>query len=456
MSHGDFSKKPVRVPTVKTKHRLIKTAIPAVGTEALFKTLEKFESRSMHGQLPIIWESARDYQVKDHAGNTWIDFTSTIFVANVGHGNPEVISAIKKELSRPLLHTYTYASDIRAKFLEKLITFTPAFCEKAFLMSSGTEASECAIKLIRMVGQERSKNKLAIISFVGNMHGRTMGAEMLKGMPETSQWIGYRDPNMYQLPFPLEWTESKTFDWKKRFLSDMEQLKKKGLRFEDIAGFAIESYQGWGAVLLPKKYVQALSEFAKKHHALVMFDEIQSGFGRTGKLFCYEHYSVTPDLICIGKALGGGVPLSAVIGRKEILDAPAVGAMSSTHSAQPIGCAAGLAVLNYFEKKKLVKEAHRKGIILHKELQNLKKKYPRHISHIAGAGMVAALFITDTHGKNDSDLATAICEKAMQKGLILVHTGRETIKIGPPLTIPDAALREGITVIDECLEELTK
>ena len=121
MSHGDFSKKPVPVPTIKTKHRVIKTAIPAVGTEALFKTLEKFESRSMHGQLPIIWDSARDYQVKDYVGNTWIDFTSTIFVANVGHSNPEVISAIKKQLSRPLLHTYTYASEIRAKFLEKLI-----------------------------------------------------------------------------------------------------------------------------------------------------------------------------------------------------------------------------------------------------------------------------------------------------------------------------------------------
>lgn len=447
-AHTDFSKVPKKVGPVKTKYRRIRTSIPSPGAEAIFKELRKYEARSMHGQLPIIWDKAVDFQVFDESGNAWIDFTSTIFVANAGHSNPEIIKALQRELKRPLIHTYTFASDTRAKFLQKLIEFTPPFCEKAFLMSSGTEASECAIKLMRMYGQETSKDRVGIISFTGSMHGRTMGAEMLRGKPESSEWIGYKDPNIHHLPFPYPWDE-RDFD------RDIEELGKK-IDMAKIAGFAIESYQGWGAILYPKKYMQALSRFAKKNKMLLMFDEIQSGFGRTGKLFCYEHYGVTPDLLCLGKALSGGLPLSAVVGRKRILDLPAFGSMSSTHSAQPLGCAAGLANLLFFEKKKLVAEAARKGKILHDALHKLQKKYPDTISHVLGTGMVAALIIADKDGKPDGEFATKICEKAMQKGLILVHTGRESIKIGPPLTIPDEALVEGVSVIEECLSELKK
>lgn len=456
MSQGAFSQKPVNVPRIKTKYRVIKTAIPSPGTAEIFGTLGRYEARSMHGQLPVVWDRAVNFQIYDRHGNKWIDFTSTIFVANAGHANPKIVRAIENQLKRPLIHTYTFTSDIRAKFLKKLIEFTPAFCEKAFLVSSGTEASECAIKLIRLYGQQTSKNKIAIISFVGNMHGRTMGAEMLRGIPASSAWIGYHDPNMYHLPFPLPWTaKSKTHNWQKHFRKDMAGLQARGLDFKKIAGFAIESYQGWGAVLFPKAYIQALSDFAKRHNIVVMFDEIQSGFGRTGKLFCYQHYDITPDLLCVGKALGGGMPLSAIIGRRKIIDLPPFGSMSSTHSAQPLACAAGLANLEFFEEKKLVKQAERKGKILHQKLWGLQRKYPKLISRVTGAGMVAALFIEHKNGKPNSALATQICEKAMQKGLLLVHTGRETIKVGPPLTMPDAVLIEGVSVIDECLAELT-
>ncbi len=455
MAHSDFSKKPARVPAVSTKYRRIKTAIPAPGTADIFNQLEKYESRSMHGQLPIVWDKAKNFQVFDKRGNCWIDFTSTIFVANAGHANPDVIKAIQTQLKRPLVHTYTFASDIRTQFLKKLVEFTPAFCEKAFLVSSGTEASECALKLMRLYGQQTSPDRVGIISFTGSMHGRTMGAEMLRGRPDSSAWIGHADPNIHHVPFPYPWKhENKGYDWKKHFEKDMHALEKSGVNMKKVIGFAVESYQGWGAILYPKAYIQALTAFAKKHGMLVMFDEIQSGFGRTGKLFCYQHYGVTPDLLCLGKALGSGFPISAVIGRKDILDIPAFGSMSSTHSAQPLGCAAGLATLNYFEKNGLVAEAGRKGKILHKELTKLKMKYPNVIARVLGTGMVAALIIEDTKGAPMSELATRICERAMQKGLLMVHTGRESIKIGPPLTIPDAALIEGVTVIDECLAEL--
>ena len=454
-----FSQTPVDVLLVHTKYRKIKTSIPALETLEILLDLEKYESRSMHGQLPVVWDKADDFQVYDSCGNCWIDFTSTIFVANAGHANPHIISALKKTIDHKLLHTYTFPHEIRAKFLKKLIEITPNQFEKAFLLSAGTEATECALKLMRMYGQTIRSTKLGIISFQGAMHGRTMGAEMLKGDPITSAWIGYRDPNMYHLPFPYPWAKKdsldKKYDWGKHFEEDMSALKANGLIFDNIAGFIIESYQGWGAIFYPKDYIQALAEFATKYNILITFDEIQGGFGRSGKLFVYQHYEVEPDLICLGKALSGGLPLSAVVGRREIMDLPEVGSMSSTHSANPLCCAAGLANLEEIESRNLVSESARKGEILHKWLDILKKKYPERIAYVFGKGLLAGIiFVEPETGKPDGLFASRVCEKAMQKGLLLVHTGRESIKIGPPLTIPDDALKEGLDVLNEAISEV--
>ena len=457
MAGYNFARVPQKVPFVETRYRRIKTEIPVSESIAIFEDLERYESRSMHGQLPVVWDKAEDFQVFDKYGNCWLDFTSTIFVANSGHSNAKVINALKKQLEQKLLHTYTFAHEIRAKFLKKLIEITPLFCEKAFLLSAGTEAAECAIKLMRMYGQDISSSKIGIISFKGSMHGRTMGAEMLKGDPNSSDWIGYEDPNTYHLPFPYPWIieDSYNYDWAEHFKRDIQTLKEKGLDYDNICGFMIESYQGWGAILYPKEYIQALVNFARKHNILVVFDEIQGGFGRTGKLFVYQHYDVEPDLICLGKALSGGLPLSAVIGSQKIMDLPEFGSMSSTHSANPLCCAAALANIEEIESKNLIEESARKGKILHSYLNKLKDKYPNYISYILGEGLLAGIIVInpETH-KPDGLLASQICEKAMQKGLLLVHTGRESIKIGPPLTISDEALVEGLQVLDECFCEV--
>ncbi len=442
---------PKEVPLVETKFRRIKTKIPVPESLPIFEELEKYEARSMHGQLPIVWDRAEDFQVFDKYGNCWIDFTSTIFLTNAGHSNPLIISAIKKQLDKKLLHTYTFAHEIRALFLKKLIEIAPSYLEKAFLLSAGTEATECSLKLMRMYGQTIKPSKIKIISFLGNMHGRTMGAEMLRGDPKSSAWVGYKDPNIHHLIFPYPWNP-------REFKKDIEELQKKeGFDADDICGFMIEPYQGWAGNLFPKEYIKELFTFARKHNSLVTFDEIQGGFGRTGRLFVYQHYDVEPDLVCLGKALSGSLPLSAVVGRKEIMDLPDVGSMSSTHSANPLCCAAGLANLEEIEAKNLVEESRRKGEILHSRLNELKEKFSDYISYIFGKGLLAALIITNPENHEpDGSIASRICEKAMQKGLLLVHTGRESIKIGPPLTIPDEALIEGIEVLEECFEEIIK
>lgn len=455
----NFSLIPQKVPFVQTKYRTIKTKIPVPESISIFKDLEKFESRSMHGQLPVVWDKAEGAQVYDKYGNCWIDFTSTIFVTNSGHSNPKIIEALKELLDQKLIHTYNFAHEIRVNFLKKLIEITPTFCEKAFLMSAGTEATECALKLMRMYGQTINPHKIGIISFKGSMYGRTMGAEMLKGESKSSSWIGYLDPNIYHIPFPYPWLikehPSSGYEWRVHFQEDIENLRKKGVDFKNICGFMIETYLGWGAIFFPKEYIQELFDFARKYNILITFDEIQGGFGRTGKLFVYQHYDVEPDLLCLGKALSGCLPLSAVVGRRAILDLPEAGTMSSTHSANPLSCAAGLANINSIEAASLVQESERKGNILHDRLNETKARFSSRIFHICGKGLLAGIIVKNPINDNpDNIFPSKVCERAMQKGLLLVHTGRESIKIGPPLSIPDDALIEGLDVLEEVISEL--
>jgi len=460
MSGYQFSHQAVEVPKAWTKFRQINTPFPVPESLPILEDLVRYEPRAMHGQLPVVWDRAEDFQVWDRFGNCWIDFTSTIFVANAGHANPSVRKAIQQMLDKNLLHSYTFATEIRAKYLRKLIEFTPAQFEKAFLLSSGTEATECAIKLMRLYGHAAEKQKGGIISFEDSMHGRTMGAQMLGGTAAQREWLGYEDPNIHRIPFPYPWVlhngNGQFLAGQQKFQRDVEELRSQGVDFErDICGFFMESYIGWGAVFYPKDYIQALAEFARANDILVAFDEIQGGFGRTGKLFAYQHYEVEPDLICCGKGMSSSLPLSAVLGRASIMNLPDVGSMSSTHSANPLSCAAGLANIEVIELQNLVSESERKGEILFSRLGEVQRQFRERISYVLGKGLLAALILVDpATGQPDAEMASKICERAMQKGLLVVHTGRESIKLGPPLTIPDAAMLEGLDVLAECIEEI--
>ena len=455
MAGYNFSNDPVVVPLINTAHRRIQTPIPAPGTKAILEKLDQYESRSMHGQLPLVWSRAEDFNVLDAAGNKWIDFTSTIFVANVGHSNPRVTAAMKAVLDRPLYSCYAYGNELRARYHEKLIAFAGKPFQKAFLLSAGTEATEAGIKLIRMSAQKQGKRRGGIICIEGNWHGRTMGAQMLSSNLAQREWIGYQDKDIHHIPFPYPWAMNGKSP--AAFLEEgLLKLSQVGIDIsQDIGGFMLETFQGWGAVFYPKEFVQAIESVCRRHNILLVFDEMQAGFGRTGKAFGFQHYEVTPDLICCGKGMGGGVPLSGVLGRAELMDLPDVGNMSSTHSANPLVCAAGLAVLEELEEKDLISESARKGELLFGGLKALQTRFPDRISDLLGKGMVAAiLFRSPKTGVADGPFTSKVAERCMQKGLLVVHTGRESIKIGPPLTITDGALLEGIDVIGESIAEV--
>jgi 4-aminobutyrate aminotransferase-like enzyme len=452
MAGNGFSHHPIKVEKIQTKYRTIKTEIPVPESIPMLEKMYEIEAQAMHGQLPMVWDRADDFQIYDQWGNVWIDFTSTIFVANAGHGNKRIVKALKRVLDKPLLHTYTYASSERIDYLEYLIKNTPKQFEKAFLLSAGTEATEAALKLMRLNGQKQGKRRGGIVCFNGAFHGRTMGAQMMTGNEQAKEWVGYQDPNIHHLNFPLPWEENNPEDF---FESEIEKLlKEKGLDADkDLCGFMLETFQGWGAIFYPKGFVQTLTKFAKKHNMLVAFDEMQAGFGRTGKLFGYEHYEVEPDILCCGKGASSGLPLAIVLGSKEVMDLPDIGSMSSTHSANPLVCVAGHQNLIAMLEDGLIDNSKNLGEIFHQKLNEIKDKYPNHLKYIFGKGLLAALIFIDENGVPLSALCDKISEKSFQKGLLVVHTGRESIKLAPPLSITEDAMLEGLDVIEQCIKK---
>jgi 4-aminobutyrate aminotransferase-like enzyme len=455
MAAHSFSRSPQIVPRIDTEYRKIHTSIPTPGTEAILDKLDRYESRSMHGQLPLVWDRAEDFSIFDSAGNQWIDFTSTIFVANVGHSNPHVIDSIKATLDKPIFSCYAYGNQIRSKYLEKLVNFAGNPFEKAFLLSAGTEATEAALKLMRMQGQKQNKRRRGIICIEGNWHGRTLGAQMMSSNLAQREWVGYQDADIHHIPFPYPWVLNGRNP--EVFLDEgLSRLTAAGIDLtKDVCGFMLETFQGWGAVFYPSEFVQAIERVCRKNGILLAFDEMQSGFGRTGRAFGFQHYGVTPDLICCGKGMGGGLSLSGVLGRAEIMDLPDVGNMSSTHSANPMVSAAGLAVIEEIENRNMIAETARKGELLFEALGALKVRFPNRIAHLLGRGLIAAvLFRHPETGQADCPFTSKVAELCMQKGLLVVHTGRESIKIGPPLTITDSALLEGVHVLGEAIAEV--
>lgn len=454
MSSNIFKRSPQKVKPVKTRYREIKTEIPCFGTEEVLNKLDNFESRSMHGQLPLVWDSAYESNIFDAAGNKFLDFTSAIFFANVGHSNDRVSEYMMRTLKKPITGCYAYGNSIRAEYLEKLINFAGQSFDKAFLMSAGTEATEAAFKLMRMNGQKIGKKRLGIVAFENNWHGRTTGAQMMSGNIEQKKWIGNLDKDIHHLKFPYEWSLNGK-SGREFFEEQISGLISKGINpSKDICGMIFEAFQGWGAIFYPKDFVIAASEFSKKYDILIAFDEMQSGFGRTGKPFGYMHYDIEPDLLCCGKGMGNGYPISGVIGKAEVMDLPEVGNMSSTHSANPLACSAGLAVIDEIEVNNLIEETIRKEKIFKIKLNQIKDKSKGYISYINVKGLIGAiLFCNPDNGEPISDLPSKICELCLQKGLLVVHTGRESIKLGPPLNISDEALIEGLEVIEEIILE---
>ena len=412
----------------------------------------KFETKNMQPNIKIFWKKASGFEIQDKFNKKYIDFTSGIFASNIGYKNKILEKYVKTAIDSGICHTYNYYNFYRERYSQELINFVGSKkLKKCFLVSSGTEATEAALKFARLYGTKINKKKTGIICLKGNWHGRTVGSQMLSGKNDQSKWIGFFDKNIFHIKFPYPW-EVKNTDAKNFFHDSLKDVFKAKFNFkEKIAAIMLETFQGWGAVFYPPEFVQALSEFAKERDILVTFDEMQSGFGRTGKLFGYMHYGVEPDLLCCGKGASSGFPLALVLGSAEVLDIPDIGSMSSTHSANPIVCAAGKANLECLFDDRLIEASRNLGVTFHEELEKIRCRFAEYLSWVEGKGLLAALIFKDQNGNPLASLCDAIAELCMQSGLLVVHTGRESIKLAPPLSISKEAMLEGLSVLEQSI-----
>ena len=447
MATREFPLVPECVPPVETPYRRIATPLPVPQSVPILRRLRDLEPRSMGGQPPVLWDHGRGASIFDPYGNQWLDFSAGVLVTASGHGHPKICRAIADMAERGLYHAYCFPTEVRAEWVAKLTALLPAPLAKVFLLTTGSEACECCIKLARTHGLGvGGPAKSVLVTFDNAFHGRTMGAQWAGGSPEAKAWLGEPDRRFVQVPYPDAFRQKDlSFDVFRR------SLDAQGVRGEDVCAVMSETYQGCNATLMPAPYARALRAWCDAHRALLIFDEIQAGFGRCGKPFGFMHYGVVPDLAACGKGLSGGMPLAAVVGTRELMDQYGPGEMTSTHSANPVCAAAALANLQVIAEEGLIDRAADMGVALADGAARIKGASGQKIQHAASAGMVAALQFTRPGTTEPAPQAAwEFTWEAVRRGVMLfapVGVGGCAVKLNPPLVIEPDALAERLAVL---------
>ena len=395
---------------------------------------------------------AENAEVWDVEGRRYIDFAGGIGVLNVGHRHPAVVAAVKEQLDRSM-HTcwQVLLYEPYVALAERLNKIAPvAGLAKTILLSTGAEACENAVKIARA-----ATKRSAIIAFSGAFHGRTMMAMALTGkVAPYKQAFGPMPAEVFHVPFPIEHYGVTVKD----SLKALDTLFKSDVAPTSVAAILIEPVQGEGGFhIAPTELLQALRKLCDTHGIMLIADEVQSGFGRTGKMFAIEHAGVKPDMITIAKSLAGGMPLAGVIGRADLMDSVAPGGLGGTYAGNPLACAAALAVLDVFERENLLERSVAIGALIQSRLETFKGRADLlPINAIRGRGAMIAFDIVKQAGEHepDADAAKRVTTRALQHGLVLLTCGINfnTVRILVPLTASDAIVKEGLDVIERALQ----
>ena len=436
---------PVPTEAVETRYRRIRTPIPVPESIPLIERLRRMEPRSMFGMPPVVWHQAEGFLIRDPYGNQWIDLTSGIVMANSGHCHPRVMQAIRDQLDSRLIFSYAFPTEVREQALERIAAIAPPGLDKAILFSSGTEATECCLSLMRKHGLAISPNKVGILSIEGSYHGRTLAAKFAGGSPGLIDGLDRASVHQTQLPMPGG-AETQGFE---------ADLTQRGVGPETTAGIILESIPGFSATPYPQEYIDELMHWAQKQRALVAVDEVQTGIGRTGRWFAFEHYGITPDLIACGKGLSSTLPAAAVIGRKDVMDLAEPGEMSSTFGGNPVSAAAVLANLDVMHDEKLVERSAALGRQLGDVLRKKAEGYGHYVGRLDGRGLFYSLHLKDPETAEPlAELCDEMAMECVRRGVMLFVTGRGFLKFTPPLSIEQDALEEAVDVVGSVIDEM--
>jgi 4-aminobutyrate aminotransferase/(S)-3-amino-2-methylpropionate transaminase len=419
--------------------------------QELLQVREQNVPRGVSTAHQIFVDRARGAQLWDVEGKEYIDFAGGYGAMNIGHNHPRVVQAVKDQLEH-VTHTCFQVTmyEPYVRLAERLNKLAPGdFPKKTIFFTTGAEANENAVKIAR--GFTR---RSAIISFTNGFHGRTLLGMTLSGRARPfKQHFGPYAPGVYYAPFPNPYRGVTT----EQALSALQDLFYQQIPPDEVAAIIYEPVQGEGGFLPgPPEFLQGLRRIADQYGILLIDDEIQSGFGRTGRLFATEHSGVVPDLITIAKSLAGGFPLSGVIGRADIMDTPEPGGLGGTYAGNPLSCAAGLAVLDVIQDENLLDRANRLGLRLKETFLDWQARFPQ-IGEVRGlSAMIALEFVQDAQTKAPAPgLVHDILDKALERGLLLVKAGLHdnVIRVLVPVNIEDALLDKALAILGEILEE---
>ena len=412
---------------------------------------ERHVARGLANTHAIFVERAEGTRLWDLDGKEYLDFTSGIGVLNTGHRHPHIVRAVQQQLDR-LMHTC-----FQVTMYEPYVELVARLCalvgaadaHKGVLFTTGAEAIENAVKIARAYTR-----RPAVVAFSGGFHGRSLLAlTMTASSPAYRQNFGPFAPDVYHAPFPDEyrgWTADKAID-------ALEQLFSTEITPGQVAAVVIEPELGEGGFIpAPAPFLHRLREITRQHGIVLVADEVQSGFGRTGKMFGYQHAAIEPDLVVMAKSLAAGLPLSAVVGKTDIMDAPLPGGLGGTYGGNPLSCASALAVLDVFETEGLVERAAAIGERLRAALLRLQAQVPE-IGDVRGLGaMLAIELVADPATKApDADLAQRVVDHARIRGLLLLKCGphKNVVRLLPPLTASTEEIASGVAMLEQSVLE---
>jgi 4-aminobutyrate aminotransferase/(S)-3-amino-2-methylpropionate transaminase len=408
--------------------------------------------RGVGNSLAVYAERALNAELWDVEGRRYIDFAAGIAVLNTGHLHPRVAAAVSEQLtklSHACFQVTPYESYVR--LAEELNDLAPGpEPKKTIFLTTGAEAVENAVKIARF-----ATKRTAVIAFSGGFHGRTLACLALTGKVQPYKaGFGPLLPDVYHLPFPMAYHGVTP----EASLAALDQLFKADVDPARVAALIVEPVLGEGGFYVaPPEFLRAVKARCEQHGILFIADEIQTGFGRTGKMFGIEHAGIEPDLITVAKSIAGGLPLAAVIGKATLMDAPGPGGLGGTFAGSPLACVAGLAVLEAIEQDQLLSHATRIGSQLLGRLQELQRRHAA-IGEVRGLGAMVAMELAqdgDPH-RPDAELTRALVQAAGRRGLIILSCGiySNVIRFLPALTIPETQLAEGLDLLANALAEV--
>jgi 4-aminobutyrate aminotransferase / (S)-3-amino-2-methylpropionate transaminase / 5-aminovalerate transaminase len=427
---------------------------PGGKTESLLEKKRRYVARGISSVAPIFVESAKGAVIRDIDGNRYIDFSSGIGVVNAGHCPDPVVDTVKAQAER-LLHTCFMVSMYApyVELAETLARITPGSTpKKAMLVNSGAEAVENAVKIARA-----ATKRSGVIAFEAGYHGRTLLAMSLtsKVKPYKHEF-GPFAPEVYKVPSAYCYRCIFQSNYPECGLHCLEYFKRFFVSEADPSGIGamiIEPVQGEGGFIVPpKEFLPGLKAICEKHDFVFIADEIQTGFARTGKMFAVEHYGVTPDIMTLAKSIASGMPLSAVVGREDIMDAPTPGRVGGTYGGNPVACAAALATIDFIQKEDLCARAEKIGARLTHRMKSLQERCPA-IGDVRSLGaMVAVEFVKNRETKEPAeDEVTAIIGECLKRGLLVMGAGifSNVVRFLPPLVITGSQLDQAIGIFEE-------